>query len=64
VQLDIVQLHGEEPIEFARWVGIPVTKAFVRVEAKEGRRGDQVTIILFWLILSLIKVRAMGKARG
>jgi phosphoribosylanthranilate isomerase len=28
VPLDAVQLHGEELIEFARWVGAPVVKAF------------------------------------
>jgi anthranilate synthase / indole-3-glycerol phosphate synthase / phosphoribosylanthranilate isomerase len=43
VPLDIVQLHGEESIDFARWVGVSV-KVFGLgsggKEEKEERRGD------------------------
>jgi hypothetical protein len=34
--LDIVQLHREEPIDFARWVGVPAIKAFGLGEREGG----------------------------
>ena len=55
--LDVVHLHGEEPIEFERWVGVPVIKAFGLGGGEGGKVRRPGYHILFWLILSSAKVR-------
>jgi hypothetical protein len=57
--------HGEEPIEFACWIGAPVIKAFGLGGGKDEREGWEgrrpryhFILFLFWLVLSSAKAKA------
>ncbi|KAA8909559.1 indole-3-glycerol phosphate synthase-domain-containing protein [Sphaerosporella brunnea] len=46
LDLDIVQLHGDEPIEWARLIPVPVIKRFTPGQEGIGRRGYHAMALL------------------
>jgi len=65
VPLDIVQLHGDEPVEFARWVGVPVIKAFSLSEGEggEARRPGYHHFVLVDSVVDVVD-RGEGAVKG
>jgi anthranilate synthase / indole-3-glycerol phosphate synthase / phosphoribosylanthranilate isomerase len=53
-------LHGEEPIEFARWVGVPVVKAF----GLGGGEGGEVRRPGYHLFVLIDSVVNQGEGEG
>ena len=65
VPLDIVQLHREEPIEFARWVGVPVVKAFgLGSGEREGGEERRSGYHHFVLVNSVVNVVDQSEGEG
>jgi anthranilate synthase/indole-3-glycerol phosphate synthase/phosphoribosylanthranilate isomerase len=46
LDLDVVQLHGDEPIEWARLIPVPVIKRFVPGQEGMGKRGYHAMALL------------------
>ena len=46
LELDVVQLHGDEPIEWARFIPVPVIRRFVPGQEGIARRGYHAMVLL------------------